>query len=332
MEKERNSKKVQKHPDKLKFFYKNYDLCMENIRKGGRKQDDSSSENKKNSISHVKHYISGVDMTKVLSPNSELLSLSNREDIDNFYEYIENCIDAMRTMIIPEDSDIEDLKIDLSAELMEEYKEKGKIAVFDLDETLIHCVLGSDKINDADKQITVKFAGQNKSATMGINLRPGWREALEIIGQWYLCVVYTASHKNYADAVLDELDPDRKLMKLRLYRNDCYKGEFDGNLVYVKDMRIFNGVSLSDIVMIDNSALSFAHQLNNGIPIMPFYNNKFDIELSSLTAFLEFLKQSKDVRVDIKELFQLESLVEKVVESDFKEQYDSFSHMSFANH
>lgn len=45
------------------------------------------------------------------------------------------------------------------------------------------------------------------------------------------------------------------------------------------------------MVLIDNSGASFIFQINNGIPIQPFINDKKDKELLSLIPFLLSLKQ-----------------------------------------
>lgn len=34
-----------------------------------------------------------------------------------------------------------------------------------------------------------------------------------------------------------------------------------------------------DMLLVDNAAYSFCHQLDNGVPIIPFYDNKADQEL-----------------------------------------------------
>lgn len=46
--------------------------------------------------------------------------------------------------------------------------------------------------------------------------------------------------------------------------------------VYTKDLRIIQNRKLEDLILVDNSTYSFILQLNNGIPIIPFYNNKND--------------------------------------------------------
>lgn len=56
--------------------------------------------------------------------------------------------------------------------------------------------------------------------------------------------------------------------------------------MYIKDLRIFADRSLDQIVLIDNASYSFSWQIDNGIPIIPFYDNKADRELQSLEKYL----------------------------------------------
>ena len=74
--------------------------------------------------------------------------------------------------------------------------------------------------------------------------------------------------------VLDELDPDREYIRHRLYRKDCI--EIHEN-IYAKDLRILNR-DLCSIVLIDNAPYSYIFQLENGIPILPYYSGE-DSEL-----------------------------------------------------
>ena len=108
-------------------------------------------------------------------------------------------------------------------------------------------------------------------------------------------MVFTASHHSYADVVLDILDPNNELFAKRLYRDSCVRST-DG--VYVKDLRIFEDCrNLKDIVIVDNAVYSFGYQLENGIPIIPFYEDKDDEELLHLTQYLECLvRNGGDVR------------------------------------
>lgn len=114
----------------------------------------------------------------------------------------------------------------------------------------------------------------------------------------YLIIVYTASHQSYADSVLDYLDPDHEIIKYRLYRHNCVRVQMESEFIYVKDLRIFKNVRMQDMIIIDNSVLSFAFQLENGIPILPFYDNKDDTELIFLKNYLNNIHLSSDLRIE----------------------------------
>lgn len=56
---------------------------------------------------------------------------------------------------------------------------------------------------------------------MFIHKRPGVINFLKEMSELFILVIYTASTKNYADAIIKELDPDKSLISYRLYREDC---------------------------------------------------------------------------------------------------------------
>jgi CTD small phosphatase-like protein 2 len=53
---------------------------------------------------------------------------------------------------------------------------------------------------------------------------------------------------------LDFIDPDRELIQYRLYRQHCIETDYG----YIKDLRIIANRDLKDMVLVDNSVLSFA--------------------------------------------------------------------------
>jgi CTD small phosphatase-like protein 2 len=57
----------------------------------------------------------------------------------------------------------------------------------------------------------------------------------------------------------------------------------------VKNLRILTEKDLSEIVIVDNSVYSFAFQIDNEIPIIPFYNDKADEEMLHLVYYLNCL-------------------------------------------
>lgn len=66
--------------------------------------------------------------------------------------------------------------------------------------------------------------------------------------------------------------------------------------MYTKDLRVFADRSLDQLVLIDNAAYSYAWQVDNGIPIAPYYDNKADRELEGLADYLKGMIGCKDVR------------------------------------
>ncbi len=122
----------------------------------------------------------------------------------------------------------------------------------------------------------------------GINVRPYALECLQRAADNFQLVVFTASHQAYADVVIDLLDPRRELFSMRLYREHC---TYTPEGVYVKDLRLFSSCrDLADIILVDNAVYSFGFQLENGVPIIPFYDDKGDEELLHLSDYLECLE------------------------------------------
>ena len=62
---------------------------------------------------------------------------------------------------------------------------------------------------------------------------------------------------------------------------------------------------LKNVVIIDNAVYSFGYQLDNGIPMIPFYDNRSDKELVLLMQYLESLENVEDVRLHNRKAFSL---------------------------
>lgn len=124
-------------------------------------------------------------------------------------------------------------------------------------------------------------------------------------------IIYTASDQSYADSVINYIDPTKEYFKYRLYRHNCVKLTTENGTIYVKDLRIIKNIPLKNMVIIDNSVLSFAFHLDNGIPILPFYNNKDDVEIDSLKNYLTKLAKCDNLTVSNGSNFNLKALLEE---------------------
>ena len=199
-------------------------------------------------------------------------------------------------------------------------KKQKKIALFDLDETLVHCT-GDINLKTEPYQhcINVVLPG-NIETKVGINIRPFWKKTLNLIKKYYHIVVFTASHQAYADAVLDFMDPTKKYFNYRLYRNNCSLVDINNVKFYVKDLDIFNEFyDLKDIIIVDNSVLSFIYHLENGIPIVPYYNEDKDGSLYVVGLYLIHIYKEYDLREANKKYINLNSFLNKKKEKKIKE-------------
>jgi hypothetical protein len=108
------------------------------------------------------------------------------------------------------------------------------------------------------------------------------------------------------------MDPKKKYFKYRLYRNNCSLIDVEGAKFYVKDLDILNEYyDLKDIVIIDNSVLSFAFHLHNGIPIVPYYDEDKDGSLYVVGLYLNHIFPENDLREANKTQINLDSFLEE---------------------
>lgn len=197
-----------------------------------------------------------------------------------------------------------------------------KTLIFDLDETLIHCLdehdvksmkkQGLGKRRAVDSVLSIKYS-KSECLNASIYVRPGAVKCLRKLREHFELVVFTASHACYANKVLELLDPSNELLSYRLYRDHCHKTE-EG--VYVKDLRIIANRNPKDLILVDNSAYSYGFQPYNGIPIVPYYDSDDDSQLNELADFLLSIKDCEDVRPVLRQAFQIDTVVEHGLDYD----------------
>ena len=275
-----------------------YSLSTNKIRKYTQKKFDFESALKKN-LKKMQFNLFSKD------------KFTNTEFSDSDYlKYTLNCMELILELDIEKQTRLKN-KINFNFPKPKKKGIKKRIALFDLDETLVHCTGDINVKKEYQHAIEIKLPGK-QAVKVGINLRPYWKQTLNLIKKHYHIVIYTASHQAYADSVLDFMDPKKKYFKYRLYRNNCSLIDIDGAKFYVKDLDILNEYyDLKDIVIVDNSVLSFAYHLQNGIPIVPYYDEDKDGSLYVVGLYLIHIFPEEDLREANKKQINLNSFLEE---------------------
>jgi Dullard-like phosphatase family protein len=160
-------------------------------------------------------------------------------------------------------------------------KRKRNLLVLDLDDTLVHTV-----------EVAVDETKKRGSQCV-IRLRPHAVKVIEQLSELYELVIFTAGDQEYGQEAAQLLDPDGTHILSVLGREHCIQ---IAPGVWVKDLRIFADRDVEEILIADNNIISFAFQLANGIPIIPYDpDNAEDEELLNLLQYLEGLVHEQNV-------------------------------------
>ncbi|XP_023147410.2 CTD small phosphatase-like protein 3 [Amphiprion ocellaris] len=163
--------------------------------------------------------------------------------------------------------------------------------VVDLEETLMFSSL--NVIDEAE--YTFHTAFQDHQYKVYMILRPHVKEFLQAMAKNYELFVYTCAKKEYAEKILDVLDPQKKLFRHRLYQDDC--ACILGH--YIKDLSIL-GRDLSKTVVLDNAPHTYPYHLMNTLPIKSWSGQTGDRELQKLIPYMEKLSAAEDFQEVLK--------------------------------
>ena len=172
--------------------------------------------------------------------------------------------------------------------LLPNKSDNKKTLVLDLDETLIHSAF--EPFNPKD-DITLTMKMKDEEIIIHVLKRPYLDEFLNIVTQKYEVIIFTASISDYANPLLDQLDPNKKIF-FRLFREHCTKSD---NGLFIKDLNRL-GRNLKDVIIIDNNPVSFIYNKANGLPILTWHSIQTDNELIKLIPLLNYLANVDDVR------------------------------------
>ena len=186
-----------------------------------------------------------------------------------------------------------------------------KTLVLDLDETLVHSSFFPFRKNDLVLHVNLDGVNYN----IYVLIRPWVEQFIKEMGKIFEIIIFTASIEAYASPLLDILDKEKNI-QYRLYREHC---NFV-NGIFIKDLKRLNR-SLKDIIILDNSPLAYAFDVDNGLPILSWFDNRDDKELVHIEPLLKFLAKVPDVRKYIKKFLRNNCIIYEIANRIIKD-YD----------
>lgn len=155
---------------------------------------------------------------------------------------------------------------------------KRPLLVLDMDETLLHAS------RTADDEEALRFTLQGTGLDVFVKFRPHLGTFLSECALRFEVVVFTASVREYANVLLDHIDPHGEHVHHRLFREHCtYVGG-----KYVKDLSLL-GRPLHRIAIVDNSPDAYSMHPGNAIPVTSWFDKSDDTELLGLLPSLRML-------------------------------------------
>lgn len=115
----------------------------------------------------------------------------------------------------------------------------------------------------------------------------------------------------YATEIINFIDSERKYISGILVRENCMETKIG---FFIKDLRIIKNRELKDMIIVDNLAHSFGFQIDNGVPILEFHNDKNDKELKYLCNYLVEASSWEDLREFNRKKMKLNELADLKVE------------------
>lgn len=189
-----------------------------------------------------------------------------------------------------------------------EKRRRKKTLMLDLDETLIHSLSrGTPRsLGSSGSCHMIELKVNNVATLYFVYKRPFCDFFLKEASKWFELQIFTASVREYADPIIDWLESgivdhkthavgNSQVFTKRYYRSDC---SYRPGVGYIKDLSLFfpKQDDLKNVIILDNSPVSYALHENNAVTIEGWINDQGDRDLLNLLPLLYSLSLCIDVR------------------------------------
>nr|GEZ14268.1 hypothetical protein [Tanacetum cinerariifolium] len=172
--------------------------------------------------------------------------------------------------------------------------------------TLVHSTL--EPCEDADFTFSVNFNYEDHKVY--VRCRPYLKEFMERVAETLVhSTLEPCEDADFTFSVNFNYEDHKVYVRCRPYLKE-FMERVAGN--YLKDLSVL-GRDLAHVVMIDNSPQAFGFQVDNGIPIESWFDDRSDQELLSIIPFLESLVGVEDVRPIIAKKYNLRQRIAAAV-------------------
>lgn len=189
-------------------------------------------------------------------------------------------------------------------------KTPRKTLILDLDGTLICSSYRVEQPPAGGKPEVVpmpQVEGSAKVFLLSYYVRPHVKKLLKTLRLFYEIIVFTAGRKLYAKSIIENLDPAGCSISYYLHRSHC---AITRDWI-VKDLRVIGRRKLKNMVIVDNSVLSFASNLDNGIYVPTFKGDPKDNFLLPVIDFLVQIAHVDDVRPYVRKFAGIGKLLDE---------------------
>ena len=164
-----------------------------------------------------------------------------------------------------------------------------KLLILDLDETVVFAT-EQGLARQEDFRVAEYF----------VYKRPGLDRFIAFVFEHFRVAVWTASGSAYADAVTEQIFGGIGQLEFAWNRQRCtWRTDSESSDSYwVKDLKKVRrlGHSLSNVVVVDDTARKLERSYGNHVPVSPYVGDTADKELEKLEHYLMWLKSVPDVR------------------------------------